>query len=192
MAKLIVIYFSGTGTTAKLADAVLAGASEVLEVAAHRILGEEIIAGRFRNEAVLKSIDDVDAVIFGSPTYMGGPAAQFKAFADATADRWGAQRWANKLAAGFTSGSCLNGDQAHTLTYFSVLAAQHGMLWCNLDIAAGHDSLGRNRLGTQSGLATQSSDGILPATDLLTGQYLGRHVALLARRFSATAPGQQG
>jgi len=35
---------------------------------------------------------------FGSPTYMGGPAAQFKAFADATGDRWAARTWANKVA----------------------------------------------------------------------------------------------
>ncbi|XUJ34422.1 flavodoxin family protein [Bradyrhizobium japonicum] len=57
---------------------------------------------------------------------MGGPAAQFKAFADASSYRWSQQRWADKIAAGFTTGACAGGDQLHTLTYFTILAAQHG------------------------------------------------------------------
>ncbi|MBI3525209.1 MAG: flavodoxin family protein [Betaproteobacteria bacterium] len=187
MPKIVVIYFSATGTTAKLADAVISGSGEILETAAYRISGEDITAGRFRNEAVLELIDAAEGVVFGSPTYMGGPAAQFKAFADATGDRWSERRWANKVAAGFTTGTCSNGDQTHTLTYFSVLAAQHGMIWCNLDLSGGCDHLDRNRLGTQTGLATQAVDGNLPDADLLTAHYLGKRIASLALRLSPTA-----
>jgi NAD(P)H dehydrogenase (quinone) len=184
MASLVVIYFSATGTTASLAAAIELGASSVLKVDCIRIEGRDIVDGRFRNEQALELVDNADAVIFGSPTYMGGPAAQFKAFADASSDRWSAGTWKNKVAAGFTTGTCANGDQSYTLTYFSVLAAQHGMLWCNLDIQGGYDDLKRNRLGTQVGLATSSAGGELPREDLLTAEYFGKRVAQLARRLA--------
>src|SRR4029077_994413 len=33
-------------------------------------------------------ITEADAIIFGTPTYMGGPSAQFKVFSDASSDVW--------------------------------------------------------------------------------------------------------
>lgn len=182
MAKLAVVYFSATGTTAMLAEEIRAGATEAAEATLCQIRGEDIISGRFRNEDLLRVIDAADSVAFGSPTFMGGPAAEFKAFADATSDRWSEQRWAGKIAAGFTTGSCANGDQSHTLAYFTVLAAQHGMLWCGLDIPGGYDANKRNRLGCQTGLVTHSPDGTLPPADLATARHLGHRLAHTARR----------
>ncbi len=184
MPRIAVVFFSAIGATAKLADAVCLGAAEFAEPVLHRIHGHEIIEGRFRNEVMLQSLDESDAILFGSPTYMGGPAAQFKAFADASSDRWSEGRWRHKVAAGFTAGTCANGDQGHTLAYFSILAAQHGMIWCNLDIPCGHDAQGRNRLGTQLGVASQTIDNDLLTSDLLTATHLGRQVALLVDRLS--------
>lgn len=180
MRRIAVVYFSGTGTTAKLAEAICAGAAETTDAVLCRITGPHIVEGRFCNEEVLRIADAADGIAFGSPTYMGGPAAQFKAFADATGDQWTAQRWANKVACGFTTGSCANGDQGHTLSYFAVLAAQHGMLWCGLDIPGGCDPHGRNRLGTQLGLATHAADGMLDDADLVTAHYLGKRLARVA------------
>jgi len=186
MATVSVIYFSGSGHTTKLAEAVHKGAASVDGVKTHLISinGDEIVKGRYKNEDVLAKLDSSDAIIFGSPTYMGGPAAQFKAFADASSDRWSQQRWADKIAGGFTTGACASGDQLHTLTYFSILAAQHGMLWCGLDIPGGEDATGRNRLGSQLGLATHLIDGALPESDLVTAEYLGRRLAKKAGRHS--------
>ncbi|MBB4382753.1 flavodoxin family protein [Bradyrhizobium sp. SBR1B] len=130
MPLLAIVYFSISGTTETLAHAVARGADGIAHVALCRITGDDIVSGRFQNESLLNTIDRASAVAFGSPTYMGGAAAQFKAFADASSDRWTQQRWANKFAAGFTTGALAGGDQLHTLTYFSILAAQHGMLWC--------------------------------------------------------------
>ena len=81
-------------------------------------------------------------MIFGCPTYMGGPSAQFKAFADASSDRWERQRWESKLCAGFTVGSNPSGDQLATLQYMTILAAQHGMLWAGIDIPGGYSLAG--------------------------------------------------
>lgn len=173
-----VVYFSATGNTHALAQAIADGAKTVADVRMARITGAEVVAGRYRHQEALSLVDAADAVVFGSPTYMGGPAAEFKAFADASSDRWTEQRWRNKMAAGFSTGGSPNGDQSYTLTYFSVLAAQHGMHWCNLDIPGGDDPAGRNRLGTQVGLASQVALGAgLAESDRVTGLYLGRRVA---------------
>jgi NAD(P)H dehydrogenase (quinone) len=182
MPLLAIVYFSISGATEKLAHAIARGADGKAQITLCRITGGDIVSGRFQNESLLETIDHADAVAFGSPTYMGGPAAQFKAFADASSDRWIRQQWANKFAAGFTTGACAGGDQLHTLSYFSILAAQHGMLWCGLDIPGGEDPSGRNRLGSQLGLATHSVDGSLPQSDLGTAEYLGLRLARLASR----------
>ncbi|WP_315983962.1 flavodoxin family protein [Aliamphritea spongicola] len=134
--KVAVVYFSQTGVTAKLAGAVMEGlgSHDNIHVTEHRINGTEIFEGRFRNQPLLDELNGCDGIIFGSPTYMGSVAAQFKAFADATSDQWCEQLWAGKLAAGFTCGSGLNGDQAATLQYMATLANQQGMLWMGLDL----------------------------------------------------------
>jgi NAD(P)H dehydrogenase (quinone) len=183
--SLALIYFSATGNTAQLANAIRIAASEHISVIEHRIVAADIIGGRFRNAEALNIVDSATAVVFGSPTFMGGPAAEFKAFADASSDRWSAQSWKDKLAAGFTTGTCSNGDQSHTLSYFTILASQHGMLWCGVDIPGGEDAEGRNRLGTQVGVVSQSSGSVVQEQDLLTAGYLGRRVALMARRLSS-------
>lgn len=182
MIRLAIIYFSATGATARLAEAMERGAAPIAPATLCRITGDEIISGRFQSERVMQIIDAAAGVAFGSPTYMGGPSAQFKAFADASSDRWGKQVWAGKVAAGFTTGVCAAGDQLHTLTYFSILAAQHGMLWCGLDIPGGKSPDGLNRLGSQLGIATHLIDGSPTADDLGTAEYLGARLARVAGR----------
>ncbi len=181
--SILILYHSATGSTEQLAKAIYTGVSEIDSAALIALKGDDIIAGRYVNESVLLQVDTAKAIIFGSPTYMGGVSAQFKAFADATSERWCEQRWANKIAAGFTIGANLNGDQLSTMSYLSIFAAQHGMLWCGLDLAGGYDAEGRNRLGCQLGLSAHSSDGHIHDADQQTAFYLGQRVAKLAQRF---------
>lgn len=120
--KIAIVYHSVTGTTAQLAEAVAAGCRSVATADPEllRIRGTDIQQGRYQNSAVFEVIDQADAVIFGSPTFMGSVSAQFKAFADATAgDYWTKQRWANKVAAGFTVGTGYCGDTLHSLYYLT-------------------------------------------------------------------------
>ena len=179
----LILYHSATGSTEQLAQAIYAGAAQIDSAALIALNGTDIVAGRYVNEGVLQQVDQAKAIVFGTPTYMGGATAQFKAFADATSERWCDQLWADKLAAGFTIGANLNGDQLNTLSYLSIFAAQHGMLWCGLDLAGGYDGEGRNRLGCQLGLSAQSSDGQIHEADHKTAVYLGQRVAKLAQRF---------
>ncbi|WP_031191886.1 flavodoxin family protein, partial [Streptomyces peucetius] len=74
-------------------------------------------------------LDAADAIVFGSPTYMGTASGAFHVFAEATSKRWATRAWQDKLAAGFTNSGSKSGDKLHTLQFFTVLAAQHGMHW---------------------------------------------------------------
>ena len=187
MVKVAIVFHSASGMTKKLAEAVAAGVLSVSEVDVliAEIVGADIFEGRFKNSALIEELKDVDAMIFGSPTFMGCVSAQFKAFADATGDLWAEKTWSNKIASGFTIGSNLSGDQLNTIQYMQIFANQHGMLWASLDIPGNCDAEGRNRLGAQSGLIAHSTDGELNAVDLVTANYLGQRVANVAKRFTA-------
>ncbi|ELB2056941.1 flavodoxin family protein [Vibrio parahaemolyticus] len=195
MSKIAIIYFSKTDVTGQLARAIAAGLEQQgikqqgeCEIISHRIEGSEIIEGRFENPNLMDELAECDAIIFGSPTYMGGVAAQFKAFADASSESWYHQKWANKVAAGFTSGGALNGDQSCTLQYLQTFAYQHGMMWVGLDKISNSGEQNLNRYGVQGGIVAQGGeDGQLHSSDVATAEYLGKRVAALVSKRSATS-----
>lgn len=184
MPTVSIIYFSGAGHTAKLAEAVQNGAASVPGVKTHilAINGDDIQKGRYSNDDIFAKLDASDAIIFGSVTYMGGPAAQFKAFADASGPRWFASAWRDKIASGFTLSGSPAGDKFSTLQYFHTLAMQHGMIWAGLGEMP-MQANGINRLGSFAGAtaqAGQESPEVAPnAEDKLTGERLGKRVAEL-------------
>jgi NAD(P)H dehydrogenase (quinone) len=185
MATVSIIYFTGSGHTAKLGDAVNKGAASVSGVKTNLIAisGDDIVNGRYQNDEVMSALEASNAIIFGSPTYMGGPAAQFKAFADATVDAWYEQKWRDKLAAGFTVSGTPSGDKFSTLQYFHTLAMQHGMIWIGLAEMPAQPN-GVNRLGSWGGAMAetgQESPDVEPnEEDKLTGEMLGKRVATFA------------
>jgi hypothetical protein len=85
----------------------------------------------------------------------------------------------------------MSGDKLNTLQYFSLLAAQHGMLWTNVDLLPGWCQEGSstddlNRLGGWLGVMSQSNGGSElqsnpRESDLLTAEHLGSRVADVAR-----------
>jgi NAD(P)H dehydrogenase (quinone) len=169
-----------------MAIAVSDGAKSIAGVSVNlfAISGTDIDQGKYTNQDVLESIEGYDAVAFGAPTYMGGAAAQFKAFADATVGIWTEQKWKDKLAAGFTVSGTPSGDKLSTLQYLQAFAMQHGMIWVGLGEPP-MQSNGINRLGSWSGAMAQTEgQGIshLGEKDLSTGHKLGSRVALWVRR----------
>jgi len=189
--RVDIVFHSITGTTAELAAAVQRGAAGVPGVEARKleIVGADIAAGRYDKPALLDALDAADAIIFGSPTYMGGVTAQLKAFIDASSEKWQSQRWADKLAAGFTVGANLSGDQLSALQYLQTFACQHGMLWVGLDLPGNADTPNGNLLGAQSGLIAHATGGELAGEYRQTAAYLGRRVATLATRFALPRQG---
>ncbi|MFE9095473.1 flavodoxin family protein [Streptomyces sp. NPDC007264] len=181
-----IAYHSGHGHTTVLAEAVRDGAAEA-GARVHLIAVDEITDGQWA------ALDASDAIVFGSPTYMGTASGAFHAFAEASSKRWFGQSWKDKLAAGFTNSGSKSGDKLHTLQFFQILAAQHGMTWVSLGLHPGWNSSGGseydlNRLGVFAGAAAQTNvdegpEGVHKA-DAATARHLGHRVARTARLFT--------
>ena len=192
MTSVAIVYHSGYGHTHEQAKAVVAGAASVPGVRAE-LLRIESAAQDFA--PILAKLEKADAIIFGSPTYMGSASAVFKAFAEASSKPWFEQKWRNKIAAGFTNSGSQSGDKESTLLQFVVLAAQHGMIWVSLGLLPGNNSTKGsvedfNRLGTYIGAAAQSPIDAGPeagpsASDKKTAEHLGRRVAEAAKQWNA-------
>jgi multimeric flavodoxin WrbA len=186
--RVAVVYHSGYGHTAKHAEAVAQGAASAG--------AETLLISVEQADQYWEALEQVDAIIFGCPTYMGSASGQFKLFMDASSSRaFLASKWKDKLAAGFTNAAGRAGDKLATLQQLAIFAAQHGMNWINLGLHTGHntstsseDTL--NRHGFFIGAAAQSDadvgaeQGATPA-DLKTSAHLGARVALAARQMAA-------
>jgi multimeric flavodoxin WrbA len=186
MTKVVVVYHSGYGHTKKQAEAVAQGAGAALiPIDAEGNLGEGDWA----------TLEAADAIIMGSPTYMGSVSWQFKKFADASSKPWFTQKWKNKIAAGFTNSATMNGDKLSTLHYLFTLAMQHGMVWVGTGMMPANSKAAQrndlNYVGSFCGaMSTSPSDAspeeMLPG-DLETARQFGKRVAEAARQFVAGA-----
>lgn len=149
-----VAYHSGFGHTAELAAAVAGGAADA-GAAVTPIAVDQMTDGDW------DILDDADAIVFGSATYMGNVSAAFQAFAEQTGRRCMNGTWRDKVSAGFTNSGAKAGDKMHTLTSLAVFAAQHHMHWVNLGLGAGWNSSAGsehdlNRLGFWLGAGAQT------------------------------------
>jgi NAD(P)H dehydrogenase (quinone) len=186
--KTAVVYHSGYGHTKRMAEAVAAGASATLVA----IDAEGNVA-----EDGWAALDAADAIIFGSPTYMGGPSWQFKKFADTSCKPWSEEKWKDKVFGGFTNSASINGDKLNTLQYFMLLAGQHGGLWVSLAIKPANVKASKrddpNRMGSYVAPMAQSDADAPPedmsAGDLETARLYGARVAEVASRLAPTPTG---
>ena len=187
VSKITIVYHSGFGHTEVQANAVGDGARSVD--------GTEVSIIKAEDAAdQLELLDQADAIVFGSPTYMGSVSAPFKGFMDASSKAWFTQNWKNKIAAGFTNSSSQSGDKLNTLMQMSIFAAQHGMIWVGLDLPPGNNSStgspeDLNRIGSYIGAMAQSNsdappDLAPPPADLATARHLGVRVAEATKRWN--------
>jgi NAD(P)H dehydrogenase (quinone) len=195
MTTVSVVYYTNTGHTAVIAEAMArgAGAVEGIEARLVRILAEHVVNGRYRNKALMKSLDESDAIIFGAPTFMGSISAVFKAFMEATFPLWFEQRWKDKIASGFTNSASQSGDKLSSLMQLVVLAAQLSMIWVPVGDPPGNNWSGGsvndvNRLGSWLGVMSQSNGDqgpdLAPSEgDRKTAERHGRRVARIAKRW---------
>ena len=116
MSSVLIIYFSKTGNTEKMAHQVVEGVS-----------GEGV-------EPVLKkvntvSVDDLlnaGGVIFGSPTYFGTMAAEIKSFLDESVKHFG--KLNGKIGGAFSSSALLGGGNETTVLDILKALLIHGMI----------------------------------------------------------------
>lgn len=157
MAAIAIVYFSSQGHTHLMAEA-LAGGVDAAGGIPHllRITGDQITDGRWQDDSMLATLNAADGIVFGSPTYMGGIAGQFKCFIDAASATWFQQGWKDKIAGGFTHSGSPSGDKQGTLLYLAINAAQHGMIWVGPADMPNPDT-GINRLGSFMGVMGDSA-----------------------------------
>lgn len=177
---MAIVYYSGYGHTARLAEAIWEGGNTLDGVEA-RLYDVTCL-----DEDDWAELDAAAAIVFGAPTYMGSVAAKFKAFMEDSSKRWFARVWKDKLAAGFTCSASQSGDKLNTLVQLVTLACQHGMIWVSLDLLPGNNSSrgsadDLNRLGCSLGVmaqanADQGADA-MRESDLKTARRLGERVA---------------
>lgn len=189
MSKIAIVYHSGYGHTRKLAEAVQAGAAALAGTSVDLIA---ITAEGTITDAEWATLDAADAIILGSPTYMGTVSWQFKKFADASSKAWFTQKWKDKIGAGFTNSATMNGDKLSTLHYLFTLGMQHSMIWVGTGLMPSNTKAAQrndiNYVGSFSGLMSQSpsdsspEEGPLPG-DLETAKLFGKRVAETTAQF---------
>jgi NAD(P)H dehydrogenase (quinone) len=181
MTRVAIVYHSGYGHTQRMAQAVAEGANaELIAIDAEGNLPP----------GGWEQLKAADAIIFGTPTYMGSVSWQFKKFADASSKPWYTQEWKDKVAAGFTNSAGMSGDKQGTLTTLFTLAMQHGMIWVSQGLMPANTKSAKrddvNYLVSYSGAIAQSpsdgSTGDMSAGDLATARLFGKRVADIAAR----------
>ena len=137
-----------------------------------------------------QSLHAADAIVFGTPTYIGSVAAGFKAFVEKLAGEvWLRRLWVNKVAAGFTVSAGRSGDKLNCLQQLVVFAAQMGMIWVGptgIGPPVKPENPGINSDGSNLGLtATSSRDKgqLIDPGDLETARQFGARIATVTRRW---------
>jgi len=176
--SIVIVFHSGYGHTRKIADAVAEGSGATLL---------QIDADGNLPTGGWEQLAAADAIVFGSPTYMGNVSWQFKKFADQSAAVWGAQGWKDKLGAAFTNSASVAGDKQTTLYTMFTLAQQHGMLWVGTGLMPSNAKNAKrddvNYLSSFAGLATATPSDASP-DEMVEGDL--RTATLFGQRLRAT------
>jgi len=116
MAEILIIYFSKTGNTEKMAHLVAEGVKA--EGAAVEVKKVE--------ETSVDELLDAKGIIIGSPTYFGTMAAEIKSFLDASVKHF--SKLKGKIGAGFSSSALIGGGNETTVLAILKAFLIHGMI----------------------------------------------------------------
>ena len=190
MVKVSIVYDSSfKGQTEVLANSVAEGARSVDGTEVYVIHVDDV-------PGCWNDLHTADAIIFGSPTYIGSVTGKFKLFIEQLAGEvWLKRMWKNKLAAGFTVSAGRSGDKMSCLQQMIVFASQMAMIWIPQHVLGGNYSTkgsekDMNRLAGYLGVMAQANideppEVSPPKSDRDTAWEHGRHVAQVASQFVA-------
>ena len=116
MAKVLVVYYSESGNTEKMAQLVAEGVkAEKIEVELKKV-----------SDTKVKDLLAADGIIMGSPTYYGLPAAQIKKLIDESVEFHG--QLEGKVGGAFTSSNNIGGGNETTIMSLLEALLIHGMI----------------------------------------------------------------
>jgi len=198
--RVAIVYYSATGNVHALAESVREGAEKAGADVRLRRVAELAPDSAVRSNpawrAHVEATTDVpeatkgdllwaDAVIFGTPTRYGLPAAQLKQFIDRTGGLWEQGLLADKVYAAFTSSDTKHGGQESTL----LALANTFYHWGGYIVPPGYTDPIQFETGNPYGVGHVSGDGAIPVgeAEAAAAAYLGRRVATVTRRLLAGA-----
>lgn len=142
--KILVLYYSMTGNTYRMAQLVAEGAREagadvdiktVPELMpADVIQGNDLIRKAKEAQADVavadpKELADYDGIVVGTPTRFGNMAAQMRNFWDQTGSLWQTGALIGKPAGVFSSANTLHGGQETTIIASALTLLHQGMIF---------------------------------------------------------------
>ena len=199
MVKLLIAFYSRTGSTEALARAAAEGAgergAEVRLRRARETVGEDVmessdgwLEGARRMNALYPAPtkDDAewaDAILFGTPCYFGAMASELKAFLDQLGPQWKRGALANKVGGAFASVSWPHGgSEVVTLSLYAPMA-HLGMII----VPTGYTDEAMLKAGSPYGASTVvGADNRAPRDeDLDAARHQGRRIADVAAALAA-------
>ena len=193
MAEVLVLYYSATGTVARMAEQVARGVGTVAGMEARlrtvpevspetEAVADEVPAAG-APYATARDLFECAGLALGSPTHFGNMASPLKYFWDHSTSSWFAGELAGKPAGVFTATASPHGGQETTLLSMMLPLLHHGMLVLGLpysqeglmDTAGGGTPYGASRVAGFDG--TRAFD----RTEQALCRALGRRIAATAR-----------
>jgi NAD(P)H dehydrogenase (quinone) len=197
--RTAVIYYSATGNVHRMARAVAEGAEKAGAEVRLRVVPElappEAVAGnpqwqahadatRDIEVATLADLEWADAVVFGTPTRYGTPAAQLKQFIDTTGPLWQQGLLADKVYSAFVSAGTNHGGLESTVLSLANVFYH----WGGFIVPPGYTDPVQSELGNPYGPSHVSGDGPPTEIALRSAEYLGRRVSRVAETLAAGNP----
>ena len=193
--KILIVFYSRYGNTAKLAEAIAEGARAVpgAEVNLRRVADlapAEVIARDVRWTATrqelakyppptLADLEGADAIIFGTPTRFGNMTAELKSFIDLTGGIWVKGTLVDKVGSVFTTNSTAHSGKESTLLTMMVPLLHHGMVIVGVPQTVPETNVAGSYYGATSTSGPRSE--IPPtAADLAVARAQGKRVAEVA------------
>ncbi|MCQ8179714.1 NAD(P)H:quinone oxidoreductase [Methylomonas sp. SURF-1] len=142
MAKILILYYSRDGGTARMAQHIargvesVAGAEALLRTVPEVSAVSEKVADSIPDSgapyASLNDLENCDGLALGSPTHFGNMAAALKYFLDSSTPLWFSGALSGKPAGVFTSTGSMHGGHETTLLSMMLPLMHHGMLLLSL------------------------------------------------------------
>ena len=204
VSKILILFYSRYGNTAKMAEEIAYGAKEVPHtgVSIRRIADDvpaEVISenpewsktaedlnNRYPTseiEVLVGEMPNYDAIIFGSPTRFGNMAAPMKALWDRTSGLWLKGSLIDKLGAVFTGAASVHGGQETTAISMMFPMLHHGMIIVGVPYAVPELTQSGSPYGP-SRIVGPMSNQVITEADTKVARALGKRVSELSHKLS--------
>jgi NAD(P)H dehydrogenase (quinone) len=191
MPKVLVVFYSRTGNTAKLADAIAEGARSVqfTEVDVRRLddlapqsvidsvpgwkESRQQLAQQYKTLESYEELAEYDALVLGAPTRYGIMSAELKLLLDQTGPLWNKGLLVDKVGSAFTSVATAHGGHETTLWSIMTPMANLGLII----VPPGYTDPVMFQGGSPYGATSSTGGGSVAEIDLAAARHQGKRVA---------------